>query len=105
MNRYFIKKGDSEPRTYFPVPPENQKELDLDPWPGAEEVGTEKTCFIRQRSKLGESWCSPIYKASGDIASSKIKAFLFLSIILQARDSSKNQQNFLIIGQVRFGLL
>ncbi|CAA0811467.1 Unknown protein, partial [Striga hermonthica] len=55
MNPYFIKKGDGEPRTYFPVPEENQKEVDLDPWPGAEEVGTEKTCFIRQRSKIGES--------------------------------------------------
>lgn len=60
INPYFIKKGDGEPRTYFPVPEENQKEVDLDPWPGAEEVGTEKTCFIRQRSKIGESWSSPI---------------------------------------------
>ncbi|CAN8222118.1 unnamed protein product [Cochlearia groenlandica] len=37
MNPYFIKKGDGEPRTYFPVPEENQKEVDLDPWPGAGE--------------------------------------------------------------------
>ncbi|AEC06066.1 unnamed protein product [Arabidopsis thaliana] len=27
MNPYFIKKGDGEPRTYFPVPEENQKEV------------------------------------------------------------------------------
>jgi hypothetical protein len=103
MNPYFIKKGDGEPRTYFPVPEENQKEVDLDPWPGAEEVGTEKTCFIRQRSKIGESWSSPILYIKR-VVTSQDKS-IFLSIILKARDSSKNQQNFIIIGQVRFGLL
>ncbi|CAK9164485.1 unnamed protein product [Ilex paraguariensis] len=61
-----VKKGDGEPQTYFPVPEENQKEVDFDPWPGAKENRSGNCLRVTRFSNIGSRMGLVILRGDDD---------------------------------------